>query len=59
MKLLHEQEAEKNASRRRDDDLINVQQTRENSFHNTQLRQDKIKEDLDRHTKVDDFEPGD
>jgi hypothetical protein len=59
MKLLQEQEAETDASRRRYDELINTQQTKETTFHNAQLRQDKIKEDFDRHTKVDDFEPGD
>jgi hypothetical protein len=59
MKLLHEKEVETDASRRRDDDLINVQQTKEKAFHNAQLQQDKIKEAFNRHTKVDDFEPGD
>jgi hypothetical protein len=59
MKLLQEQEAETNASRRREDELISVQQTREKAFNNAQLRQDKIKEAFDRHTKVDDFKPGD
>jgi hypothetical protein len=46
MKLLQEQEAETDASRRRDDELISVQQTREKDFHNAQLFQDKIKEAL-------------
>jgi hypothetical protein len=59
MRLLQEQDAEKDATRRRKDELISVQQTREKYFDNTQLRQDKIKEDFDRHTKVDEFKPGD
>jgi hypothetical protein len=45
--------------RRREDELISVQQTREKAFNNTQLRQDKIKEAFDRRTKVDDFKLGD
>jgi hypothetical protein len=59
MRLLQEQDAETNATRRRKDELIDVQQTREKAFHNTQLHQDKIKEAFDRHTKVDDFKLGD
>jgi hypothetical protein len=59
MKLLQEQEMKTNIGRRTDDELIIVQQTKEKAFHNTHLRQYKIKEAFDRHTKVDDFEPGD
>jgi hypothetical protein len=59
MRLLQEQDAETDATQRRKDELISVQQTREKDFDNTQLCQDKIKEAFDRHTKVDDFEPGD
>jgi hypothetical protein len=55
MRLLQEQDAETDATRRRKDELISVQQTREKSFNNSQLCQDKIKEAFDRHTKVDDF----
>jgi hypothetical protein len=36
-----------------------VQQTKEKAFNKAQLRQDKIKEAFDRHTKVDDFKLGD
>ena len=59
MKLLYEKEVEKDANQRRDDELINVQQTKEKAFHNYQLCQDKIKETFDRHTKMDDFKMGD
>jgi len=56
MKLLQEQKAETDANRSRDDEFISVQQTKEKDFHNAQLRQDKIKEAFDIHTKVDNFE---
>jgi hypothetical protein len=59
MRLLQEQDAETDATRRRKDELISVQQTRENDFNNAQLRQDKIKKDFDRHTKEDDLKLGD
>jgi hypothetical protein len=59
MKLLYEQEVEKDANQRRDDELINVQQTREKDFHNSQLCQYKSKEAFKICTKVNDFEPGD
>jgi hypothetical protein len=39
--------------------LINVQQTREKSFNNSQLHQDRIKKYFDRHTKEGDFKVGD
>jgi transposase InsO family protein len=59
MRLLQEQDVETDATRRRKDELINVQQTREKAFNNAQLHQDKIKRDFDRHTKEDDFKVGD
>jgi hypothetical protein len=59
MRLLQEQEAETNSTRRRNNELISVQQTREKDFNNAQLWQDNIKEAFDRHTKVDDFKLGD
>ena len=59
MRLLQEQDAETDATRRRKDELTSIQQTKEKYFDNTQLSQDKIKEAFNRHTKVDDFEPGD
>jgi hypothetical protein len=59
MKLLQEKEVETNASRRREDEIINVQRTRERAFNNAQLRQDKIKEARDRRTKGDEFQLGD
>jgi hypothetical protein len=51
MKLLQEQDAKTNAIRRRKDELIGVQKTREKDFNNAQLHQDQIKKDFDRHTK--------
>jgi hypothetical protein len=57
--LLQEHDAETNSTRRRKDELINVQQTREKAFNNAQLHQDKIKKDFDRHTKEDYFKVGD
>jgi hypothetical protein len=59
MKLLQEQDVEKDATQRRKDELISVQQTREKDFNSAQLHQDKIKEDFNRRTKVDDFKLGD
>jgi hypothetical protein len=55
MRLLQEQDDETNATQRRIDELINVQQTREKAFNNSQLHQDKIKKNFDRHTKEYDF----
>lgn len=59
MKLLQEKDAEKDVARRRKDELISVQHTREKAFNNAQMHQDKIKEAFEKHTKVDDFELGD
>jgi hypothetical protein len=59
IRLLQEQNVEIDATRRRKYELINVQQTRENAFKNSQLHQDKIKKDFDKHTKEDDFKVGD
>jgi hypothetical protein len=59
MRLLHEQDAETYATRRRKDELISVQQTKERDFNNAQLHQDKLKKDFDRHTIEDELKPGD
>jgi hypothetical protein len=59
MRLLQEKDAETDATRRRKDELISVEKTREKYFDNTQLHQDNIKEYFDRHTKVDNFKPED
>ena len=59
MKLLQEQEEEMNVDQRREDELISVQQTKEKDFNNAQLRQEKIKEAFDRHTKANELKPGD
>jgi transposase InsO family protein len=59
MRLLHEQYVEPDATQRRTNELINVQQTREKAFNNSQLHQYKIKKAFDRHTKEDDIKVGD
>jgi hypothetical protein len=59
MRLLQEKDVEPDATQRRTNELINVQQTREKAFNNSQLHQDRIKKDFDRHTKEDDFKVGD
>jgi hypothetical protein len=59
MRLLQEQDVETNATRRRTNELINAQKTREKAFNKSQLHQDKIKMDFDKHTKEDDLEVGD
>jgi hypothetical protein len=59
MRLLQKQDAKPDVTRRRTNELINVQKEREKAFNNFQLHQDKIKNDFDRHTKEDDFKVGD
>jgi hypothetical protein len=59
MRLLQEQEVEPNDALRRINQLIHVQQMREQVFNNSQLHQDKMKRDFDRHTKEDDFKVDD
>jgi transposase InsO family protein len=58
MRLLQDQDDETNSTRKRIDELINVQQIREKAFNNSQMHQDKIKKDIYRHTKEDDFKLG-
>jgi hypothetical protein len=59
MRLLHHQDVETNATRRRTNEIINVQQTREKSFNKSHLHQDKIKKYFDMNTKEDYFKVGD
>jgi hypothetical protein len=59
MILLQEKYHEPDATQRRTNELINVQQTREKYFNNSHLHQDRIKKYFDRHTKEDDFNVGD
>ena len=59
MRFLQEKDVEPNATQRRTNELINVQQTKEKSFNNSQMHQDRIKKAFDKHTKVDDFKLGD
>jgi hypothetical protein len=59
MKLLQEQDAEPNDIQRRINQLIHVQQMREEVFNNTQLFQDKMKKVFDKKTKADDFKIND
>jgi hypothetical protein len=58
MRLLQEQDVETDATQRREDEIISVQQTRERVFSNAQICQDKIKEAFEKCTKVDDFNLG-
>jgi hypothetical protein len=59
MRFLQEQDVELDSIQRRTKELINVQQTREKAFNNSQLHQDMIKKAFNRHTKEDDFKVGD
>jgi hypothetical protein len=59
MRLLQEKDVEPDATQRRTNELINVQQTREKAFNKSQMHQDRIKKDFDRNTKEDDFKVGD
>jgi hypothetical protein len=59
MIFLQEQYVEPDTTQRRKNELINVQQTREKAFNNSQLHQDRIKKYFGRNTKEDDFKVGD
>ena len=59
MKYLQEQESEPNDIQRRINQLIEVQQMRENVYNRSQLMQDKMKKIFDRKVKIDDFQLGD
>jgi hypothetical protein len=51
MRLMQEKEDKPNDALRRINQLIHVQQMREQVFNKSQLHQDKMKKDFDRHTK--------
>jgi hypothetical protein len=55
MRLMQEQESKPNDFLRRINQLIHVQQMREQVFNKSQLHQDKMRRDFDRQTKEDDF----
>jgi hypothetical protein len=55
MKLLQEKEADPSDIQRRINQLIHVQQMREDVYNNTQLFQEKMKKVFDKRTKVVDF----
>ena len=59
LKLMQENEANPNYIQRRINQLIHVQQMREEVYNNTQLHQDKMKKVFDKQTKVDDFKVDD
>lgn len=55
MKLLQDEEAEPNPVQRRINQLIQVQQKREEVFNHAQLLQEKMKNMIDKKTKTNDF----
>jgi len=59
MKVLQEEEAKPNPVKRRINQLIQVQQKKEDVYHSAQLFQDKVKKMFDKGTKDDDFQVGD
>jgi hypothetical protein len=59
MKLLQEMQAEPNDSQRRINQMIHLQQSREEVYNKTQVFQERIKKIFDKRTKEDDFELGD
>jgi hypothetical protein len=59
MKLLQEVHAEPNDIQRRINQMIQLQQSREEVYNQTQVIQESIKKIYDRRTKEDDFELGD
>ena len=59
MKYLQEHESEPNSIQRRINQLIEVQQMRENVYDRSQLVYDNMKKIFDRKVKADDFQLGD
>ena len=57
--LLQEKEVEPNNAQRRINQLVHVQQMREQVFNKSQLHQDRMKIIFDRHTKEEDFKVND
>jgi hypothetical protein len=58
-KLLQEQEAEPNDAQRRINQLIHMQQAREQVYDRSQLHQERIKKAFDKHSKQEYFQIGD
>ena len=56
MKLLQEMQAEPNDSQRRINQMIHLQQSREEVYNKTQVVQESIKRIFDKRTKEDNFE---
>jgi len=59
MKLLQDVQADPNDSQRRINQMIHLQQSREDVFNKTQVIQENVKKIFDKRTKEDDFELGD
>ena len=59
MKLLQESQAEPNNMQRRINQIICLQQTRDQVYNRVQLLQEKLKKAFDRRTKAEDFFIGD
>jgi len=59
MKLLQESQAEPNDMQRRINQIICLQQTRDQVFSRVQILQEKLKKSFDRRTKAEDFNMGD
>eukprot|EP00253_Pinus_taeda_P035690 PITA_35690 len=59
MKLLHESQAEPNDMQRRVNQIICLQQTKDQVYSKVQVLQEKLKKAFDRKTKAEDFSTGD
>ena len=59
MKLLQESQAEPNDMQRRVNQIICLQQTRDQVYSRVQVLQEKLKKAFDRRTKAEDFSVGD
>ena len=58
MKIIKEVQAEPNDVQRRINQTIQLQQSREEVYNNTQVIQENVKNIFDRRTKADDFNIG-
>ena len=59
MKLLQKSQAEPNDMQRRVNQIICLQQTRDQVYNRVQILQEKLKKAFDRRTKAEDFNMGD
>ena len=59
MNFLQEQDTESNPIQRRINQLVEVQQIRDQVVDKAQIFQDKVKRSFDRKAKLDDFQQGD